>query len=307
MTEQQELIPLGTGEQLRKARVKRKKSVEDVARELKVPVQVVLAIEAGQLDRFARIYRQGYVRAYASLLEFQPDEIAGMVAALDSPEPALQPVFTASGARRHGGDRWLRAASYMLGSLLIGTLAWQLTHEAVRLSQGGPEATGGGGLTGAAATAPVRNRSQAQAEAGDTHVNASIAALEEISRRRAGAGSGAGQQAWDALRGSQPPGPEGPPAAGIHHVRVTTSGDSWVEIVDARGQQLELDLVRGGSVRDYHGEAPFRVLIGRASAVDLFLDGSLVDTSAHTSGNVTQMSLEAGSTEPPAVDGPDAG
>jgi cytoskeleton protein RodZ len=306
MSEQQELIPLGTGERLRKARVRRKQTVEDVARALKVPEDVVLAIETDQLERFARIYRQGYVRAYAELLGFAAEEVAAIVGALESPEPELQPIFEDGGARRHGGDRWLRAASYMLGSLLIGTLVWQLTHEAVRLSQGDPERTDNRGAPGAV-TAESSGRGPERADGADTHVNASIAALEEISRRRAATGSDAGRQAWDALRSNQAPDTDDPTAVELHHLRVTTSGDSWVEIVDARGQQLELDLVRGGSVRDYHGEAPFRVLIGRASAVDLFLDGSLVDTSEHTSGNVTQMSLEADSAAASAADAPDAG
>jgi len=306
MTEQQELIPLGIGERLRKGRVRSKQSVDAVARALKVPVDVVQAIEADRLDRFARVYRKGYVRAYAALLGFEAGEIASMVAAVETAEPELRPVFERGGTHRQGGDRWLRAASYMLGSLLIGTLAWQLTHEAVRISQGSARQADSGNVPSIAAEPGAGSRSVAAA--GDTHVNASIAALEEMSRRRGTAASGAGQQAWDALHGSQASAPGEPVATDRHQVRVAASGDSWVEIVDASGAQLELDLVRGGTVRDYEGEAPFRVLLGRASAVDLFLDGQLVDTSGHTSGNVTQMSLDAASAVAPAGAGnPDSG
>ncbi len=66
-----------------------------------------------------------------------------------------------------------------------------------------------------------------------------------------------------------------------------------MEITDADGRQLELDLLRGGTSREYRGIAPFRILFGRASAVDLYYDGQPIDTGPFTSGDVTQMTLGA--------------
>jgi hypothetical protein len=63
--------------------------------------------------------------------------------------------------------------------------------------------------------------------------------------------------------------------------------------MDARGTQLEQDLVRGGTSKQYQGVAPFNIQFGRASAVSLLMEGRAVDLSPFTSGDVTQMLLEA--------------
>ncbi len=73
-------------------------------------------------------------------------------------------------------------------------------------------------------------------------------------------------------------------------LQIVVSADSWVEITDANGQELEMDLLRGGSERDYHGQPPFRILFGRSSAVRLSMDGEAVDLTAFTHDDVVQLS-----------------
>ena len=60
------------------------------------------------------------------------------VASTMIPEPDLHNIFSEP-PKRNSADKWLRASSYVLASLLVGTLAWQFTHEAVRLSQNGSQ------------------------------------------------------------------------------------------------------------------------------------------------------------------------
>lgn len=287
MTEQQLLIPMAVGERLRKARQQHRWSVEKTAASLKVPADVLIAIEGDQLDRYAAVYRKGYVQSYARHLGFGETEISAMLAELIVDEPELRPVFNGV-ARARAGDRWLRATSYVLASLLIGTLAWQLTHEAVRLSQGQAQQDAAVG-TGDALT----STEELPGNPTTAHVNASIASLEGLGKMRSGSAASPGQAAWEALKKPEAAAEPIVLPAGQHRLQVTTSGDSWVEIADASGRQLEMDLVRGGSQRAYQGEAPFRILFGRASAVDLFLDGRQVDLSGHTSGDVMRMSLNA--------------
>jgi cytoskeleton protein RodZ len=54
---------------------------------------------------------------------------------------------------------------------------------------------------------------------------------------------------------------------------------------------LELDLIRAGHERTYSGSGPFQVMLGRASAVELTLDGEPVDLAPHTNGNVARLTL----------------
>ena len=127
---------------------------------------------------------------------------------------------------------------------------------------------------------------------GAPHVNASIAALDVLKEAREGRNS-AGSEAWAALQHSRQERATASPLGDDEFIlELTASGDSWVEIKDAQGRQLEIDLVRGGSSKQYKGQAPFSIQLGRASAVSLFLDGQPVDLAPFTVGNVTQMKLD---------------
>ena len=179
--------------------------------------------------------------------------------------------------KRNSAEKWLRASSYVLASLLVGTLAWQFTHEAVRLSQNGPRLQGGSVVV--SESVDVINTAQQKEYSGP--VNASIAPLGALHNGSEG-GLDTAEQAWAAL--SKPALPDGE-----SRLQIFVSADSWVEIADANGQELEMDLLRGGSERDYHGQPPFRILFGRASAVRLSMDGEAVDLTAFTVDDVAQL------------------
>ena len=90
------------------------------------------------------------------------------------------------------------------------------------------------------------------------------------------------EEAWAAL--AKPTLPDGE-----SRLEISVSADSWIEITDATGQELEMDLLRGGSDREYHGQPPFKILFGRASAVRLSMDGEAVDLTAFTLDDVAQL------------------
>ena len=289
MTVQQELIPLCMGERLRQERESRRISLEKVARDLRIDEPVVRAIEEDKLGHLAPVYRRGYVSSYANYLKFESSEIEQMLDSIDNVHPELHTVFPEA-ANPNQTDRWLKATSYVMASLLIGTLAWQFTHEAVRLSQDANEMVTG--AINAGTSEPALNASTQQIE-GATHINASIAALE-VKQATASPRTGAGQEAWAAVQSSSPESGIRPAHGnGEYTLELTASGDSWVEIMDAQGNQLEQDLVRGGTSKQYQGVAPFNIQFGRASAVSLFMEGQAVDLSPFTNGGVTQMMLEA--------------
>ncbi|HEY5775483.1 MAG TPA: RodZ domain-containing protein [Xanthomonadales bacterium] len=289
MKQQQELIPMATGEYLKSLRLERKLSLAEVARSIILDERLLGEIEDDRAEHIAPLYRNGYIRTYARFLKVPEDEIAALLASSDVKEADLRSIFNEP-PKRNSAEKWLRASSYVLASLLVGTLAWQFTHEAVRLSQNGPR------LQNGAATVPasgdMANTTQQQEFSGP--VNASIAPLGVLHSKTAN-GLDTAEQAWAAL--SKPVLPDGESRLQIH-----VSADSWVEITDASGQQLEMDLLRGGSDRDYHGQAPFRILFGRASAVRLSMDGEAVDLTPFTREDVAQLTwpqkLQAENDEP---------
>jgi len=270
MNPQQDLIPMATGEYLKQKRLQRNLSLAAVAQAISLDEKLLGDIELDQANRIAPVYRNGYIQVYARYLEIPEKEIQALVSSADSKDPAIRSIFSEP-PKRNPIDKWLRATSYVLASLLIGTLAWQFTHEAVRLSQKGSRLP-----TGEESTA---TRAQARQVYGP--VSASIAPLGALHDNNAGVPDTA-EQAWAAV--SRPL-----LADGESRLQISVSADSWVEITDAGGQELEMDLLRGGSDKSYHGKPPFRILFGRASSVRLSVDGEAVDLKPFTRDDVVQL------------------
>ncbi len=287
MTEEQTTIPMSTGEDLRQLREARGLSLEQAAERIRCPLRVLAAVEAGREPGIAPIYLKGHLGRYAELLELDAASTEALLAAHEGESPGVQTVFE-NRPRAQASDRWLRVASYVLGSLLVGTLAWQMTHEAVRLAR---------------VDAPAEHPADGAAVETDTHVNASIASLESLRGPAGSRTADAGAQAWKALEAARQA-----MADGGHLLELETSADTWVEITQGDGERLEQDLLRGGEARSYRGEGPFQVSLGRASAVRLLLDGDVVDLAPHTRDDVARLLLdpvEQVSDEPESGSGPD--
>jgi cytoskeleton protein RodZ len=285
MTEQGQLLPLDPGDALRKQRLEQGLSLFHVADQLRIRENVLLAIEENQTQNITPVYLKGYIRAYAKYLDVDLQDETVVRDFENTEDPQLQSVFTARPPPR-SSDRWLKATSYVVASILIAALAWQFTHEAVRFSQGEsdvrvseqslPDAT------------PDQSNSQpAGFEGRNSHINASIASIDILSKSR----QSAGEKAWAAI--ASPSQPATQPLAGMQQLEIASSADTWVEILDATDRHLEMDLVRGGTKREYFGLPPFRILIGRASSVELSLNGEPFDLAPYTRGNVARLSLEA--------------
>jgi cytoskeleton protein RodZ len=275
MIRQQELIPMAPGEYLKQQRLLRKLSLATVARAINLDETLLTKIEENDAGHIAPVYRNGYIQSYANYLEIPQEETQRLIDQTADEEATLRTVFSEP-PKRNPVDNWLRASSYVLASLLIGTLAWQFTHEAVRLSQNGSR------LPGGQEESWPDNATAQPAQALTGPVNASIASLDVLHDGQANGTDTAGQ-AWAAA--SKAPLPEGE-----SRLQVSVSADSWIEISDADGRELEMDLLRGGSKKSYQGKMPFRILIGRASAVRLSMNGEPVDMTPFINDDVAQMS-----------------
>lgn len=273
---------MATGEYLKQQRILKKLSLADVTEAIHLDENLLADIEEERALGVASVYRNGYIRSYARFLQLPEDEIEVLLETGAAEKTELKNIFPEA-PRHNSADRWLRATSYVLASLLIGTLAWQFTHEAVRLSQGGSRLQ-----------QSSQEPSDDQTKALKGPVNASIATLGALHGNRA-SGLDPAEQAWAAI--SEPE-----LAEGESQLVLKVSADSWIEISDADGQELEMDLLRGGSDKSYRGKPPFRILIGRTSAVHLSIDGQEIDLSAFASEDVAQFnwpqSIQAETTVP---------
>jgi cytoskeleton protein RodZ len=70
-----------------------------------------------------------------------------------------------------------------------------------------------------------------------------------------------------------------------------TSAESWVEVLDAKGQTLLSRLVQPGETVGLDGDLPLRVTVGNAAVTQLVFRGRPVDLAASTRDNVARLRL----------------
>ena len=303
--QQSELIPLQLGEMLQLAREKKGMTLEQVAREMRMRVDVLNAIETDNPGHIPSVYLKGYIRNYARFLGVPTESIEHRIPQARGSDPEVQSVFKES-LPRNSSERWIKSSSYVLASAVVIALVWQFTNEAVRFSQGDPLLRSAQGVSRSqeSASSTEEDAQASKPQNGETHLRASIAAMnipaESTAARRPVSASGAWAAINDpaaAVTGSPAAQPQG------HSLSVVTSADSWVEITDGNGQKIEMDLLRAGNRRNYSGTGPFKLLLGRASSVEVYQNGEKVDLGPYTRGNVARLTLggaEASSTESPA-------
>ena len=273
MTEQKELIPTMPGDILRHERIKQGLTLEETASQSKINPAVLEAIESSQSGEIPSVYLRGHIRHYALFLGLDPQQLDQHMKHLTGVEPEVQSVFEFK-LKRGDAGKWLKATSYLVASAIVATLAWQFTHEAVRFSQN------------------------------STHLNASMASLELLKMKEEGLREEelpeeglAGHDGGSPATGQPSPvinGDSGHSALKVdetQHLRIETSADTWIEVLDAAGRHLEMDLLRAGTSREYRGKAPLRVMLGRASAIKVWFNGQEVDLAAQTRGNVARITL----------------
>ena len=116
----------GVGAALRQARLAQNLGVPDVARQLKLSINQVEALEAGDFQRLpGQVFVRGFVRNYARLLKLDADELLKAVAASlprEEPPPATPPSheipFPGVAPRRWG------SYALVLGAIVAALATW---------------------------------------------------------------------------------------------------------------------------------------------------------------------------------------
>jgi cytoskeleton protein RodZ len=83
---------------------------------------------------------------------------------------------------------------------------------------------------------------------------------------------------------------------------LTFSGDSWVQVFDSEGDELEQGLLANGDRRSYDKGEIGQVVLGNASAVEVRRNGKRVDLAPFSRANVARFTLSSDGSLAPAVD-----
>lgn len=74
-------------------------------------------------------------------------------------------------------------------------------------------------------------------------------------------------------------------ANGLGQLEFVLTGECWIEVEDGDGDSIYGDLNRENDILTVYGVAPFKILLGRASAVALRFNGKEIDVAKYTTSD----------------------
>ena len=271
------------GGRLAEARQAQNLTTADVARQLKLSVWQVEALEAGRYQRLpGPIFVRGFIRNYARLVKLDPNEL--LRAAGDSlPQTVVRPEMPPSqdipfptGSPTH----WPVLAAAAV--IIVGVLA------AYEFYWNEPEAP----VTQAIAVSPapaVRPEKSERVQAAPQPAGETRAAQSAITLATAAQTTQDGSPA-DAA-GAQAD-TNSLPKPGERQVRLAFDQESWVEIRDRNERVIFSQLNRPGTRQSVNGMPPFSIVVGNSHGVRMIYDDKAVDLARHTKIDVARLILQ---------------
>ncbi len=288
----------GPGAIVREQRESRGLTQRDIADTLNLGVRVVQDMEAENWARLpAPAFTRGYLRAYAKLLDIDPDVVASAFdAAASRGETRSAAVTSMQRSQRRG---LADLSQKHPGLVLTSAVAAVVCAVAIVLWAVWPEVEAGEPVVAAKQPAgpaemmlPKKAQPTATAEPASTEPTPSDAKPGPVS-----------------VASTAPVAEAATPTVDPRHVphddhgahRITSDGndrlnfaftdDCWVEIKDAKGGSVYSDLSKSGDALELIGRPPFHILLGNAPAVTLAFNGERVALSPHTRNNVGTLVL----------------
>jgi cytoskeleton protein RodZ len=272
------------GARLAAAREQRGLTQADVARELKLSLWQVEALEAGQFGRLpGPVFVRGFIRNYARLVRLDAGELmraAGRSLPPSAPRPETPPSqdipFPSARPRRWPGYAF--AAAVVVALLALYEFYWnEIEPEIIRPHAVAPQpatATAAPAAPAAGATGqPAGGPAEEPAAPGAAAVAAAAADGAEPTAGERAAGSDAGRPDERAME-------------------FMFNDESWVEIRDRGGNVIFSRLNRAGTRQHVRGAPPLRLVVGNAHGVQLTYEDRRIDLAPHTRADVARLTLK---------------
>lgn len=74
-------------------------------------------------------------------------------------------------------------------------------------------------------------------------------------------------------------------------LRITATAETWVEVVDAKGQTLLSRVLREGEQQEFGGASPYKIRIGNVGGTRVEWRGAAVDLAGRSKDNVARLEL----------------
>lgn len=260
------------GRVLHDERTRRKLELEAVARQLRLSLTQVRALEADDYEKLpGTTFVRGFIRNYARILEIDAEPLlarfelmqpppASRVLSLNAPKGE---VGSSTTRLFPGPKRRLRRARMRLafGAIALVAVVVLASGVATRWFEPGARFARTTGPTAPSSALSAPSFSQAQAQTPVPPAPAAVAATPVAVTKRA-------------------------------RLELKTQRQSWVEVRDAERRRVLAQLLPGGTAQAVEGDPPLALTVGDASAVAITYNGRNIDLAPFTRDNVARLTLK---------------
>ncbi len=288
------------GQRLRAARETRAWSVTDAAARLHLPSTVVQALESGNYARIGNgIYLRGYMLSYLRLLALPTSLLETLV------EPAqAEPPLVTTGAISHPRYLYNRYSVptiyFILTGLIVVPAVWLTTHGGleqtlVRIAPLDTPAENSSMNSVVDSSAPAAPLPGVQPV--ESGVNGPALPSGTISSSNASNADAPLIASFTPVLNPIQSTPSATPTiatakeSGAHHVRLSLTEESWVEILGAEGKRLDYGLLPAGTQHEYYSDGALDIRIGNSNGATLEVDGHAMDLTPYRHSNVARLKL----------------
>ena len=276
---------LTIGKKLQQAREALQLSTGAIARQLRLRLDIIEAIEADRCDRLPAVYLRGHIKNYAHIVGLDPAGLFDAGSEIASISMDFQPCAgVPKSLPSTGAQDYLKFATY----LIVGTLGVLMAASWRTQDADTPSLQESAVITNIPAAEPAPELALPAAQAKVTPELAVPAETPPVSVEPLAAAIA-------------------PPKAPVYPVIVTPlediareelhrlvfelSGDSWTEVKDAEGVKLYSKLATEGQTIRLGGRPPFSVVLGNAPRVAVFYNGRLLDITPWSRGGVARFKV----------------
>ena len=262
--------PDTAGARLARARVRSGLTIEQVAEKLRLDRSTIVALEADDHSSIgAVVFVRGFLRRFASLVGESPADIEALYA--QRPDAVLRPDLSRTGMHRIEADTQgpkLGLVPAVIAALVLGVVGavwWAMRAKPQTYTMVTEEHT---------QTSPSTQTSQAA-------LPPAVTAFSKPLQPAAVSGTAAAAA------------PSTLAALPRRALELAFSGESWVEIYDARGVRLFFGFGHTGTTQILNGVPPFRFVLGNVPAVALSFEGAGVSLPEAAPGARVHFTLDS--------------
>jgi len=293
---------------LRQAREAVGLHIAALAAALKVPVRKLEALEAGRYEELPDLtFARGLASSACRQLKIDPGPIleqipVGRQPVLGQPGSAINAPFKASfpGTTSSQPSWFFRPSVIIAALLLVAALVLLVLPEVMQLPKLGTHST-------TSTDDPSQTIESIQlgptfAEEAENSLSGAMTtdgAAEESGRLPPSGqtGSGAPTEAAPVVEeasAAAPPGtqsPDAPPASNAL-LRISAVGESWVEVTNGAGAVVVQRVLKQGEVIEFSSAPPYKVILGRAEAAQVFVRGQSLDVMPYARNSVARFEVK---------------